>query len=124
MPQKTICHFRKLAIVGSRTFNDYERMCKFISENFNLDEITHIVSGGARGADALAEQFAKDYKKELIVFKADWDKYGKKAGFMRNVDIIHECDYCVAFWDGISKGTKNDIELCHQNNKNCKICYF
>ena len=119
-----ICHFRKLAIVGSRTFNDYDKMKSFIIENFNLNEITHIVSGGARGADSLGEQFAKEYNKELIVFNAEWDKYGKSAGFKRNVDIINECDCCVAFWDGNSKGTKHDIDLCEKAGKECKICYF
>ena len=118
------CHFKKLAIVGSRTFNDYEKMCEFIKENFNLNEITHIVSGGARGADALGERFAKEYNKELILFKADWNKYGKSAGFRRNVDIINECDVCAAFWDGKSHGTKHDIDLCAEKGKECKICYF
>ena len=107
----------KLAIVGSRTFNDYTTMCKVIKEHFNIDSITHIVSGGARGADTLAEQFAKEYNKELIVFPADWKTYGKRAGFIRNVDIINTCDQCVAFWDGESHGTKHDIELCEEQNK-------
>jgi len=114
----------KLAIVGSRTFNDYNKLCEFISQNFDINSITHIVSGGARGADALGERFAADYGKELIVFKADWDKYGKRAGFIRNVDIINECDQCVAFWDGESHGTKHDIELCEKQGKICKICGF
>ena len=114
----------KLAIVGSRTFNDYTKLRSFIKENFNVDEITHIVSGGARGADRLGEAFAAEFGKQLVVFKADWDKYGKRAGFVRNVDIINECDQCVAFWDGESHGTKHDIELCEQQGKVCKICRF
>lgn len=99
-------------------------MCNFIKENFDLNRITHIISGGAKGADTLGEKFAKEYNKELIVFKPNWDKYGKSAGFKRNVDIINECDYCAIFWDGQSHGTKHDIYLCHQYNKVCKICLF
>lgn len=99
-------------------------MCEFIKDNFNLDEITHIVSGGARGADSLAEKFAREYNKKLIVYRADWNRYGKGAGFIRNATIINACDYCVAFWDGQSHGTKHDIDLCKQSKKECKICYF
>jgi hypothetical protein len=114
----------KLAIVGSRSFNDYDLLCDFIEENYNVKEITEIVSGGARGADALGERFANDYLKELTVFPADWEKHGKKAGLLRNVDIIKNCDECVCFWDGESHGTKHDIELCEKMNKPYKICYF
>ena len=77
----------KLAIVGSRTFNDYDTLCDFIEENYDVSEIDTIISGGARGADTLGEKFANDYAKELIVFPAEWKKYGKRAGFIRNVNI-------------------------------------
>ena len=114
----------KLAIVGSRTFNDYDMLVDFIKDNYNIDEITHIISGGARGADFLGERFAEEFNKELIVFPAEWKKYGKSAGFKRNVDIIETCDECVCFWDGESHGTKHDIELCEKMKKPYKICYF
>jgi hypothetical protein len=114
----------KLAIVGSRTFNDYKMLVSFIRDNYDVEKITHIVSGGARGADSLGERFAADYGKEKIIFPAEWKKYGKKAGFKRNVDIIRTCDECVCFWDGISHGTKHDIELCEKMNKPYKVCYF
>lgn len=114
----------KLAIVGSRTFNDYDMLIDFINDKYNIDEITHIVSGGARGADSLGERFAEEFNKELIVFPAEWKKYGKSAGFKRNVDIIQNCDECVCFWDGESHGTKHDIELCTKMKKPYKVCYY
>lgn len=114
----------RLAIVGSRTFGDYEKLEKFIRDNFDVDSITHIISGGAKGADSLGERFAKENAKELVVFPAEWKKYGKSAGFKRNVDIINACDVCVAFWDGKSHGTKHDIDLCEKYGKECKICLF
>lgn len=114
----------KLAIVGSRTFNDYDTMCDFIEENYDVSQIDTIISGGARGTDLLGERFANDYGKELTVFPAEWKKYGKRAGFIRNVDIIKECDECVCFWDGQSHGTKHDIELCEQMKKPYKVCKF
>ena len=114
------------AIVGSRDFNDYDKLCKFIyktciDENYSIREI---VSGGARGADKLGEQFAKNYNLSLKIYEADWQKYGRRAGFVRNVDIIKYCDICFAFWDGESHGTKHDIELCEQYGKPCYICYY
>lgn len=114
----------KLAIVGSRTFNDYGKLSKFIYENFDVNQITHIISGGARGADSLGEKFAEEHNKYLVVFPAEWEKYGIRAGFKRNIDIINGCDKCVAFWDGKSRGTKNDIDLCKKNGKECKVCLF
>ncbi len=117
----------KLAIVGSRTFNDYEKMCEFIHDVLSHEEfcaIDTIVSGGARGADTLAEQYAAERGLETVVFPADWKTYGRRAGFIRNVDIIRECDICVAFWDGESHGTKHDIELCEEMEKPYHICLF
>lgn len=109
----------KLAIIGSRTFNNYEllkeKMHKLITqENY---EITHIVSGGANGADKLGEKYAKEFNIPTIIFPAEWNKYGKSAGFIRNKDIIKNADVVVAFWDGQSRGTKNSIDLANSSNK-------
>lgn len=116
----------RLAIVGSRSFNDYEQLKTFINETINKNNfnISQIISGGAKGADILGAQFAIDNKIELIEYKPDWKKYGRSAGFKRNVDIIENCDFCIAFWDGKSNGTKHDIDLCKQMNKSYEICYF
>ncbi len=117
----------KIAIVGSRTFEDYELLCKFIGSVLSdgeLASVEAVVSGAARGADTLAERYAAERGLEMIVFPAEWKKYGRRAGFIRNVDIIRECDICFAFWDGESHGTKHDIELCDETGKPCHICYF
>ena len=114
----------KLAIVGSRSFNDYKLLVDYIVKEFNVDDIDTIVSGGASGADALGERFAREYDKQLIVFYPQWHKYGKLASSLRNADIIRECDECVCFWDGKSKGTKQDIHLCEIMGKPCKVCQF
>ena len=108
----------KIAIVGSRTFQDYDLMCEFIERKLSdkeFNSVEAIVSGGARGADSLAEQYARENGLEMILFK---------AGPMRNVEIIRECDICFAFWDGKSSGTRHDIELCKQMGKVCHICKF
>ena len=65
----------KIAIVGSRTFEDYDAMCSFIDEKLVAMEhptIEAVVSGGARGADTLAERYAQERGLQMIVFPAEW----------------------------------------------------
>lgn len=116
----------KAAIVGSRTFNDYDKLQAFINEVCEKENIVidTIVSGGAIGADRLGEQYAKNNGITTVVFLAEWNKYGKRAGIIRNVQIIENCDICFAFWDGESLGTKHVIELCEKMNKKCYICRY
>jgi len=111
-----------LAIIGSRDFNNYN-LLKETLEKYKL-KITQVVSGGCRGADILGEKWAKENKIKTNIFLADWDKFGKRAGFIRNEDIIKNCDYCIAFWDGVSKGTKHSISLCEKYNKPYKIIKY
>lgn len=99
----------KLAIVGSRNFTDYNTLKLFILKSVNLSIFDTIISGGARGADTLAEQFAKEFSLKLEVYKPNWDKEGKIAGFIRNQKIIDNADACVAFLIDNSKGTMDSI---------------
>lgn len=117
----------KIAIVGSREFNDYELLSSTVNAFIKAQNILDkpvIISGGANGADKLAEQYAKENHFGLTIFPAEWDKYGKSAGYKRNVQIIDECDVCFAFWNGTSKGTKMDIDLCHQKHKPCFVIMY
>lgn len=112
-----------LAIIGSRTFNNYELLKKELQPFLN-EEIKNsliVISGGARGADILGEKWAKENKIRTLIFLANWQKYGKKAGFIRNYDIINNCDAVVAFWDGKSKGTAHSLNLAKEQNKPIKI---
>jgi hypothetical protein len=116
----------KCAIIGSRTFNDYELMKTFIN-SLKLDEnliISEIISGGAKGADKLGEKYALENKIEKTIFLPDWNTYGKSAGFIRNHDIINTSDIVIAFWDKISKGTKHSIDLATKLKKKIYICYY
>jgi hypothetical protein len=115
----------KIAIIGSRDFTDYELLSEKLHKFLNLEykESYTIISGEARGADSLAEQFAEDFKIDKTIFKADWNKLGKAAGFIRNVDIIENCDIVFAFWDGVSKGTKHSINLAKKMKKDTIIIY-
>lgn len=114
----------KIAIVGSRTFIDYSKLKSFILSKISLNDDTTIISGGAQGADNLAEKFATEYGLLTIIHKAKWDKLGKSAGFIRNKKIIDDADIVFAFWDGQSRGTKHTIGLARQSQKPVHICRF
>ena len=88
-----------------------------------LDEISpdSIVSGGARGADSLAEKYAAEKGIPITVVPAEWDKYGKSAGYRRNVQIVAESDEVVAFWDGESKGTQHTIDIAGKAGKKVSV---
>lgn len=101
----------KIAIVGSRNLTvqnleDYLPKC-----------ITEIVSGGAKGIDTCAKEYARAHNVKLIEFLPEYEKYGKSAPLKRNLDIIDCADLVIAFWDGKSNGTKHVIDVCKKKNK-------
>jgi len=99
-----------LGIVGTRTFDDYEFLESELNKRFPRG-IDCVVSGGARGADALAKNYAINHNIPYKEFPAEWDELGKSAGYIRNRKIVDNCDHVVAFWDGKSRGTLNTIYL-------------
>ncbi len=113
----------KLAIVGGRDFEHYGRLCAVVCQYFHCGELT-IISGGARGADALAKDFARDHKLSYVEYPADWNKHGKAAGFIRNQHIVDACDVVLAFWDGKSRGTKDTLNKAAKAKKSTFIIYY
>ena len=119
-----------MLVAGSRTFNDYEllkRKCDHLLQN--QKGRIHVVSGGAKGADTLAERYARERNYELHVFPADWDTFGKSAGYRRNEEMHKFISQftkrgCVCFWDGQSKGTEHNFRLCEQYNNSLRIIKF
>ena len=114
----------KVAVVGSRDFDDFDYLSAILDCTRNLPGIDLIISGGARGADRLAEQYAKQHTIPIKIFYAEWDKYGKSAGYRRNIDIINEAEMVIAFWDGKSKGTKHSIDLAKKQGKLISVYKF
>lgn len=114
----------RLAIIGSRTFNNYELLCREIDKLKVFYEIDIIVSGGANGADTLGKCYAQEHNIPFVAFTADWQKYGKAAGMIRNQTIVDDSDYIIAFWDGVSRGTKDSIRRASKCKKRYKIIYF
>lgn len=113
----------RLIVAGSRTFDDYELLSTSILTNFKIDEV-HIVSGGARGADSLGERFAREHGCMMTRYPAEWDLYGKSAGYRRNEQMARNADACIVFWDGASKGTKHMINLCAKHKLPCVVVRF
>lgn len=107
----------RLAIIGSRNFNDYQIFTRILNQLRNVEDITSIISGGAKGADTLAEKYALDNNIPITIFPADWNTHGKKAGYIRNVTIWDNSDLGIAFWDGSSKGTEHSFKLAKTQNK-------
>lgn len=105
----------KYAVIGSRSFNNYEQLKIVLSE---YQDITEIISGGAKGADSLGALYASENNIVLTVFKPDWS-IGKHAGVLRNTRIIEAADIVVAFWDGSSKGTLDSIKKAEKIGKKC-----
>ena len=105
----------KLAIIGSRNCPpvDIEAHLKYIPDT--------IVSGGAKGADTYAREFAQKHNLTLIEFLPEYDKYGKGAPLVRNKLIVDNCDCVLAFWDGKSRGTKFTLDYAREKNKPIKI---
>lgn len=107
----------KVAIVGSRSFTDYQVMIDFVEYSIGLGNITEVISGGARGADSLARRLANEFEIPYREYGPNWDKHGKRAGIVRNVDIISESDVVIAFWDGKSNGTRHSINTSKLQSK-------
>ena len=103
----------KIAVIGSRGILAVN-IAKYVSVN---DEI---VSGGAAGVDACAEDFAKEKGLKLTVFLPEYEKYGRAAPIVRNKQIVDYADKVVAFWDGKSKGTLSVIKYAEKVGKSCE----
>lgn len=112
----------KLAIIGGRDFNDYARLCRVMETA--KTPITMIVSGGAIGADMLGAKWADEHDVAKEIFLPDWKNLGKKAGFIRNQQIIDNADAVLAFWNKVSKGTEHSISLANKKGLPMKIVYY
>ncbi len=102
-----------LAVVGSRSFTVYSVLEESLEqwEQDNDVKIDTIVSGGARGTDTLAVQYARSNGLMLIEYLPDYEKYsGSKAPLERNTLIVDKADYLIAFPTEDSRGTWNSVQ--------------
>lgn len=105
----------KLAVIGSRNLN-IVNLSKFLPQG-----VTEIVSGGARGVDTCAREYALANNIKLTEFLPQYEKYGRTAPLRRNLQIIDYADEVIAFWDGKSRGTAFVIKQCRIKNKKVTV---
>lgn len=98
----------KVAVIGSRTLTVPD-LGKYLPP-----DTTEIVSGGAKGVDTSAREYALTHGIKLTELLPDYDAYGRAAPLRRNIDIIAHADLVLAFWDGRSRGTKFVIDSCRK----------
>lgn len=103
----------RLIIAGTRTFTDYAKLCEvmatFVKEH--PGQAITIISGTAQGADRLGEKWARENEVPVERHAAQWKRYERSAGFIRNRVMAATATHLIAFWDGKSKGTKHMIDL-------------
>ena len=105
----------KLAIVGSRGINN-------IDIGTYIQEVpTEIISGGAKGVDTLAAEYAIRNNIKLTEFLPDYKRYGRGTPIIRNSQIVESCDKLIAFWDGKSRGTLSSINLAKKLGKELQV---
>ena len=117
----------KLIIAGGRDFNDYQMLISkltTLADGIYADRAISIVSGMAHGADALGVRFAMENDVKLYEFPADWARYGKRAGFIRNEQMGNFADALLAFWDGESSGTRNMIHFMAASEKPYHVYHY
>ena len=113
-----------IIIAGGRDFANYDLLkakCDKILSNIKVHQI---VSGGARGADALGEKYAKDRGYGCFVQEAAWDKYGRSAGYIRNKVMADNATHLIAFWDGKSKGTMHMINIARDKGLKVRVIKY
>ncbi|MBE6257351.1 MAG: DUF2493 domain-containing protein [Prevotella sp.] len=112
----------RVIIAGSCSFGDYARLQAVCDNLLAEKQKTHgivIISGTARGADTLGEQYAHERGYAIERFPADWRQYGKAAGPIRNRQMADNADGLICFWNGQSPGARNMIQTA--NKKGLKV---
>lgn len=106
---------RSVLVCGGRTYDDRTQLFDYLDNLDNDSKITLIIQGGARGADTLARQWAMERDRACATYNADWERFGKAAGHVRNYHMLIQSkpDLVVAFSGG--KGTANMVKLARDN---------
>ncbi len=115
---------KRIVVAGCRNYNNYSEAAEYIDfciKNIKKEFTLVFLSGGCKGADLLGEIYAKKNNYKIEKYSAEWKKYGKKAGPIRNRKMAEMCDYVICFWDFKSKGTRSMIEFAKEFGKPIRI---
>ena len=121
---KELSNINKILVCGSRSITNKDfiffTIRKFVKNLYsnptNLLKPV-IIEGEARGVDSIAKSWAIENGWGIESYPAEWDKYGKSAGYIRNEVMVKKADYVIVIWDGQSKGTKHTMDLCNKYKK-------
>lgn len=105
----------KVAVIGSRSWKDVD-ISPFLPK-----DVTEIVSGGAVGVDTVAREYALAHGLKLTEFLPDYQRFGRRAPLVRNIEIIEYADLVLAFWDGSSRGTAFVFRECDKRGIECRV---
>lgn len=108
----------KTIIAGSRTITNYDILLEAIEDSGITP--SEVISGTCNGVDILGERWAKENDIPIVCFPADWEKYGRSAGMIRNIEMAKYADALIAVWDGVSPGTENMVKLAVKH----KLLYY
>ena len=114
----------KIIIAGSREFDNYELLKEKVDYYTQNKSHVEIVSGCARGADKLGEKYAKERGWQIHEFPAEWKRYGKKAGMIRNQKMVEFADGLICFWNGESRGAKDVINRAEKAGIKVRVVHF
>lgn len=117
----------RIIVAGTRGYNDrkefHDVMCSYI-ERFDSEPILFISGAARTGADRLIIDWCKKFGYPCLEMPADWDKHGKGAGFKRNAEMGEVASHLLAFYDGVSRGTADMIEIAEERDLKHKIIYY
>lgn len=102
----------RIIVAGTRHFKNREYVYAALDhylKDLDKDEI-EVLDGGAVGPDMIGGDYAREHNLGVLDFPADWDTYGKGAGFIRNQAMADVATHLIAFWDEESRGTKDMID--------------
>lgn len=114
----------RVIVAGGRDFMDYAKMVGSLDKILSSVVVECLVSGGARGADALGERYAADRGHCVVRYPADWGLHGKSAGPVRNRLMAANADALVAFWDGKSRGTADMISVAREMGLRVRVVRY
>lgn len=111
---------RRIVVAGCRNYENYAEASAYISSciaKIQTEDTLIFLSGGCRGADQIGERYAEEHGYALELYPAQWERYGRRAGPVRNRTMAEQGDYFICFWDGKSRGTGSLIRYAQKLNK-------
>lgn len=99
----------KVIIAGSRSITNFKLVSEILDANYSY--ISEVVCDGARGVDNLGKLWAENNNIPIRLFPADWNTFGKSAGYKRNVEMAKYADALILIWDGVSKGSNHMLNI-------------